>query len=121
MTNAVMVRTLLCIAADVDVREATHIPGVENDDCDQLSRRGQAPINTVEEHAKNLGIMGAAVVEAQSDSDIMTILRLCNPHVNIQSDSEFMKFWSTARAAIDSFLNKNPATHLTSTHLPSTN
>lgn len=121
VTNAAMVWTLFCIAADVDVREATHIPGVENDDCDQLSRRGPAPINTVEEHAKNLGIMGAAVVEAQSDSDIMTILRLCNPHVNIQSDSEFMKFWSTARAAIDSLLNKNPATHLTSTHLPSTN
>ena len=120
VTNAAMVWTLLCIAADIDVREATHIPGAENDDCDQLSRRGPDPINAVEEHAKNLGIVGAAVVEAESDSDIMTILKLCDPNIRIQSDMEFMEFWSTARSAIDSFLDRNPAVHPTSTYLPST-
>jgi hypothetical protein len=31
VTNAAMVWTLLCVAADVHVRDATHIPGEEND------------------------------------------------------------------------------------------
>jgi hypothetical protein len=40
VTNAAMVWTLLCIAADINVKEVTHISGEENDKCDRLSRRG---------------------------------------------------------------------------------
>ena len=31
--NAAMVWTLLCVAANIDVREVTHIPGDENEKC----------------------------------------------------------------------------------------
>jgi hypothetical protein len=41
VTNAAMVWTLLCIAADINVKEVTHISGEENDKCDRLSRRGR--------------------------------------------------------------------------------
>jgi hypothetical protein len=40
VTNAAMLRTLLCIAADINVKEVTHISGEDNDKCDHLSRRG---------------------------------------------------------------------------------
>ena len=50
-TNAAMVWTLLCVAADVHVTNITHIPGAENDNCDQLSRRGPAPTTTIVQHA----------------------------------------------------------------------
>jgi hypothetical protein len=39
ITNASMVWTLLCIAADVNVNEVAHIVGKENANCDRLSRR----------------------------------------------------------------------------------
>lgn len=108
VTNAAMVWTLLCVAADIDVREITHIPGEENDNCDQLSRRGSRSTMSVEEHANKLGIVGATIIEAQDDSDIVTMLRLCDPRISIQSDVEFMKFWNAARAAIDSLLDRTP-------------
>ena len=34
MTNASIVWTLLCVATNIDVKEITHIPGVENGRCD---------------------------------------------------------------------------------------
>jgi hypothetical protein len=92
VTNAAMVWTLLCVAADIDVKEITHIPGEQNESCDQLSRRGHHPIMSVEEHANNLGITGAVTIEAQSDPAIMTMLRLCDPRISIQSNGEFMEF-----------------------------
>ena len=39
VTRAAMVWTLLCVAADIHIHEVMHIPGVENDVCDSLSRR----------------------------------------------------------------------------------
>lgn len=51
VTNAAMIWTLLCVAADIDIREITHIPGELNDKCDQLSRRGADNKTSVLEHA----------------------------------------------------------------------
>jgi hypothetical protein len=63
VTNASMVLTLLCIAADVNVKEITHIAGEDNERCDRLSRRGSNPTMSVSEEAEDMGINGAAVVE----------------------------------------------------------
>jgi hypothetical protein len=41
--NAAMVWALLCIAADIDIKEITHIAGEDNEKCDRLSRRGASP------------------------------------------------------------------------------
>jgi hypothetical protein len=49
VTNASMVFTLLCIAADVNVKEITHIAGEDNERCDRLSRRGLNPTMSVSE------------------------------------------------------------------------
>jgi hypothetical protein len=63
VTNAAMIWTLLCVAADVHIGETTHLPGEQNDNCDQLSRRGLHPTTTVAEHAHAIGIGEAKVIE----------------------------------------------------------
>jgi hypothetical protein len=62
VTNAAMVWTLLCVAADVDVKEVTHIAGKGNEQCNLLSRRwdaGKTPTTSVSEEAENMGLKGA--------------------------------------------------------------
>jgi hypothetical protein len=80
-----MVWTLLCIAADINVREVTHIPGEENERCDRLSRRGLNPLISVVEEAADMGITGARVIEMNEDEAIMGIIELCDPRITLKS------------------------------------
>jgi hypothetical protein len=102
MTNAAMIWTLLCVAADVVVREITHIPG------DQLSRRGPQPITSVPEHAESFGLTGAIWLDMESDKTIMALLPLCDRRTSTESDREFIVFWTEARTLIDLLLQHHP-------------
>ena len=93
VTNASMVWTLLCIAADVNVKEITHIPGEDNERCDRLSRRGANPTMSVSEEAEDMGISGAVVVEMNLDQSIMDIIALCDPRAELSTESQFIEFW----------------------------
>jgi hypothetical protein len=56
-----MVWTLQCIAADVEVKEVTHIPGEDSQQCDCLSRWwdvGKEPTMSVLEEAEDMGMKG---------------------------------------------------------------
>ena len=77
VTKAAMIFSLLCIAADVDVKEVKHIAGTENKNCDRLSRRGRAPAMSILEEAEMMGIRGVSVVEIDGDEDIIDLLKLC--------------------------------------------
>ena len=105
MTNAAMIWTLHCVAADVDIREITHIPGESNDTCDQFSRRGAENETSVLEHAGIFGIVSADELKFETNLDVMYLLRLCDPAIGIDSDGEFKAFWATARSHIDVILN----------------
>jgi hypothetical protein len=59
VTKAAMIWTLLCIAADINVREITHIPGEENEQCDRLSRRVPGTKLSVSEEAAEMGMPGS--------------------------------------------------------------
>jgi hypothetical protein len=62
VTNAAMVWTLLCVAADVDVKEVTHIAGKGNEQRNRLSRRwdtGKTPTMSESEEAEDMGLKGA--------------------------------------------------------------
>ena len=107
VTKAAMVFSLLCIAAGVDVKEVTHIPGTENKRCDQLSRRGRAPTMSISAEAEAMGVRGATVVEIDGDQDVRDILTLCDPRHELRSEEDFIGFWSAARNAIDSFLQRH--------------
>lgn len=115
VTNAAMIWTLLCVAADVDIREITHIAGELNDSCDQLSRRDADTGMSVVEHAEVLGIASANELDLANNINVMALLRLCDPAIGIDSDDEFKKFWATARFHIDVILN---TLSFTSTCLP---
>jgi hypothetical protein len=58
ITNAAMVWTLLCIAADVNVKEVTHIAGTANLNCDRLSRRKFDAVLSVADEASEMGVTG---------------------------------------------------------------
>jgi hypothetical protein len=99
-----MVWTLLCIAADINVREVTHIPGEENERCDRLSRRGLNPLISVVEEAADMGITGARVIEMNEDEAIRGIIELCDPRITLKSEGEYVEFWTRARRVIENFI-----------------
>ena len=115
VTKAAMVFSLLCIATGVDVKEVVHIPGTENKNCDRLSRRGRAPAMSILEEAEAMGVRGVNVVEIDGDKDIIAILKLCDPRCELHSEEEFIRFWSAARNAIDSFMRRHPQSAAVST------
>ena len=106
--NAAMVWTLLCVATNVDVREVTHIPGEENEKCDRLSRRGPTPATTVLEEAREMGIKGGVVIGVNENEEIMGLLRLCDPRRKLESDSDFVAFWTEVRDAVNTFVDHYP-------------
>ena len=116
VTNAAMVWTLLCIAADVDVKEVTHIPGEDNEQCDRLSRRwdvGKTPTMSVLEEAEDMGLKGVIVVDMDTDVSVRRIVELCDPKMELKSESQFIAFWMRARSAIDMFMttHNHPLPH----------
>jgi hypothetical protein len=104
LTNASMVWTLLCIAADVDVKEVTRIAGEDNEQRDRLSRRwniGKVPTMIVSEEAEDMGMIGVEVVEMGRDPGARGIIELCDPGTELSSESQFISFWMRARSAVD--------------------
>jgi hypothetical protein len=102
VTNAAMIWTLLCVAADVHIRETTHIPGEVNGRCDQLSRRD--PTQSVDAHATAMGLPGVPDLQLQRDANVMALLTLCDPAIEIDTDDLFTTFWTRARQHIDVLL-----------------
>jgi hypothetical protein len=112
VTNASMVWTLLCVATEIDVREVIHIPGEENTNCDRLSRRGSGEQGqSVEQAAAEMAFAGATVVDMNGRESVMDILRLCDPRTVLESESDFISFWTRARRAISNFLSAHPQQH----------
>jgi hypothetical protein len=114
VTNASMVWTLLCVAADIDVTRIIHIPGENNKNCDRLSRRGALSTVTVEEEVRSMGIEGVQIVEVNGEESVMGVLRMCDPRRILVTEADFISFWSEARGAVTKFL------HTHNTHTPET-
>ena len=110
VTNASMVWTLLCVAADVDVNEITHISGDDNHRCDRLSRLKESG-RSAEQEAVRISLTGVRVLEVQEDRHLMTLLGLCDPRKTLMSEEEFIEFWRSTREAIDTFIAASPPTY----------
>jgi hypothetical protein len=113
VTNASMIWMLLCIAADVDVKEVTHIAGEDNKQCDRLSRRwdiGKVPTMSVSEEAEDMGLRGVDVLEMDVDSGVRGVVELCDPRTELSTESQFISFWMRARSAIDTFISMHNRT-----------
>jgi hypothetical protein len=111
VTNASMMWILLCVATEIDVREVIHISGVDNVNCDRLSRRGSDATLSLEEEAHEMGLGGTTVVEMNGNDSVMEILRLCDPKISLTSELDFICFWKRARNAISEFLSAHPIKH----------
>ena len=115
VTNASMVWTLLCLAADVNVTEVTHIAGVDNTNCDFLSRKGSHPTTSVAEDAQRMGLGDVAVLDFFGADSAVDIVGLCDPRVKLDSEEDFVRFWVQAKTAIDRFLTWAKQRHPQST------
>jgi hypothetical protein len=103
----------LCIAADVDVKEVTHIAGEDNKQCDRSSRRwdiGKVPTMTVAEEAEDMGLRGVDVLEMDVDSGVRGVVELCDPRTELSTENQFISFWMRARSAIDTFMSMHNRT-----------
>lgn len=100
VTRAAIVWTVLCIAADVHVTDVTHIAGVDNKICDQLSRRCATTKKSVREEAKDLGLGCAKVLAFDSDSTVSDLIQLCDPRESFDTDASFSTFWGEVRAVV---------------------
>ena len=66
-----------------------------------------------------MGIGEATVIEAQTNENIMQLLRLCDPNIILNSEKEFMHFWKKARDIIHRILSLHPAASPTTSFTPS--
>jgi hypothetical protein len=48
-----------------------------------------------------MGMPGARVLEINGDETIMGIIELCNPRIQLDSELQFIDFWTSARVAIE--------------------
>ena len=78
-TNAAMVWTLLCIAADVHIADTTHLPGKLNVTCDLLSRRSAANAPVSQQEVKDLGLSGEAVLNLGNIPAVKALISICDP------------------------------------------
>ena len=83
---------------------STHIPGLENGRCDRLSRRGTTSSMTVRDEAREMGIDGGVEIKVNGDEEVMGLLRLCDPRRRLESDSDFIAFWTDVRDAVNNFV-----------------
>ena len=102
-----MLWSLLCVATDVNVSEVTHIAGEDNENCDRLSRRGKTARAFVAKGASDMGLGAVSVIGFETDETVMEILRLCDPRIDLTTETDLIRFWSQARVAIHAFTTRH--------------
>ena len=85
-----------------------HIPGVQNDKCDRLSRRSQGTELSVEDELVHMGLAGVHVLHLENDTAVQELLRCCDPNVPVSTDEMFMNFWGGIRETVTSALRSLP-------------
>jgi hypothetical protein len=60
---------------------------------------------TVAEEVEDMGLNGVEIIEMDRDESVREIVGLCDPRLELNSQSQFISFWMRARGAIDRFMN----------------
>jgi hypothetical protein len=66
---------------------------------------------SLSEEAREMGIEGGAAIEVNEDEGVTRILRLCDPRRSLQSDSDFLTFWTEVRDVVGAFVERHPPLH----------
>ena len=61
---------------------------------------------TVREEAREMGIEGGVVIEVNEDEGIKRLLNLCDPRRKLESESDFVGFWTEVRDAVNTFVDR---------------
>ena len=109
VTKAAMAWTLVSIASGVHIADVEHIPGVQNDKCDCLSRRSQGTELSVKDELVHMGLAGVHVLHLENDTAVQELLRCCDPNVPVSTDEMFMSFWGGMRETVTSALRSLPS------------
>ena len=70
VTKAAMAWTLVSIASGVHIADVEHIPGVQNDKCDCLSRRSQGTELSVKDELVHMGLAEVDVLHLENDTAV---------------------------------------------------
>lgn len=93
-TRTAVILMLVTVIYDFTIVDAIHIPGDDNSVCDQLSRGYTTP--------SALGFPPPDTLDFSQDSKLFILLELCDPTLEspFVSESEFISFWTKARAVV---------------------
>ena len=100
--NSSMVFTTLYISSGLDVKTASHITGINNVRCDELSRlafSGRSVGATMKRHE----LEGAVEVNLGGDAAVQKLLELCNPALSFPTEAHFIDFWGEVRETLTVF------------------
>ena len=82
--RAAVVYIALGITFDIEVNEATHVAGINNDLCDRLSR-GLDP--------RLAGFKEDDIINVHQDAELSKILDLCDPLAEFSTEAELVSLW----------------------------
>ena len=94
-----MVFTSLCIAFGMNVKIASHIAGVKNERCDELSRvttSGKSVASIMEKYK----LTNAPEIYIGEDAMVHQLLLECDPTLKFPTEKHFLNSWGRIREAI---------------------
>ena len=63
---------------------------------------------TLEDEVRSTGMQETDLVEVNGDESMMEVLRLCDTRRKLETEDEFVRFWSDVRKSIANFLHVHP-------------
>jgi hypothetical protein len=60
---------------------------------------------TVREEAREMAVDGGVEIEVNGDEEVLRLQRFCDPRRMLDSDSDFIAFWTDVRDAVNNFVN----------------
>ena len=97
--NAAIAMSALCMNYGVDIVSTDFLAGVDNWQCDNLSRADQKGMSVKDMMKKN-GLPGVRNVVIDDDPAVRKLLGACNPAVSIGSEGEFSRVWGAIQSAV---------------------
>ena len=97
--NAAMAMSALCMNYGIDIVGTDFLAGVDNWQCDNLSRADQKGMSVKEMMEKN-GLPGVRNVVIDDDPAVKKLLGACNPTMSIGSETEFSRVWSALQSSV---------------------
>jgi hypothetical protein len=91
-----MVCTVNSVTVRIPILGTTHLPAELNTNADLLSRLADSALSLSQTFSQSSDMRGARVIDLR----MQNILPLCDSHLGVGTEEEFLRFWSDTRAAL---------------------